>query len=210
MIKELEDSYGFLFEKELLQEISEIATFVEVKAGDIIIDYGQNLKGMPLLLEGAIKVLRQDEEGDELALYYLERGDTCTMTMTCCMGNKKSEIRAIAEIDTTFLSIPVQKMKDWTKSYDTWMAYVFVSYNNRFNELLASIDNLAFNNMHERLHKYLKDQVLIKKETQLELSHQAVAYDMHTSRVVVSRLLKSLEKEGKIKLGRNKIEVIDF
>lgn len=210
MIKILEESYGFLFEKELIESIAEVATLVEVKAGEIIIDYGQNLKGMPLLLDGAIKVLRQDEEGDELALYYLERGDTCTMTMTCCLGNQQSEIRAIAETDASFLSIPVHKMKEWTKTYDSWMAYVFESYNNRFNELLSSIDNLAFNNMHERLYKYLKDQVMIKKTTHLDLSHQSIAYDMHTSRVVVSRLLKSLEKEGRIKLGRNKIDVLEF
>lgn len=165
---------------------------------------------MPLLLEGAIKILRQDNDGDELALCYLERGDTCTMTMTCCMGQQKSEIKAIAETDTSFLFIPVAKMREWTKTYDTWMAYVFESYNNRFNELLESIDNLAFHNMDERLLKFLKDQVMIKKTTSLELSHQDIANDMHTSRVVVSRLLKSLEKKAIIKLGRNKIEVLNY
>ena len=183
---------------------------VNCKAGEVIIDYEQNLRGMPLILEGAIKVLRQDPEGDELALYYLEKGDVCAMTMTCCMGQKKSTIRAVAEIDTSFLNIPVQKMKAWTKQYDTWMAYVFESYNNRFNEFLTSIDNLAFSNMHERILKYLKDLVIINKTTLLNVSHQSIAYDMHTSRVVVSRLLKGLEKEGVIKLGRNKIEILKF
>lgn len=211
MIKsQLEESYGFIFEPDLITEITEVASLMNSQQGEVIIDYGQNLRGMPLLIDGAIKILRQDEDGDELALYYLEKGDTCTMTMTCCMGQKQSEIRAIAEVDTTFLSIPVIKMKEWLKKYDSWMAYVFESYNNRFNELLSSIDNLAFSNMHERLHKYLKDQVMIKKTTLLDTSHQSIAYDMHTSRVVISRLLKSLEKENLIKLGRNKIEVLAF
>lgn len=210
MKNEVLDSYGYIFEKELIDEILEVSSTHNAKQGDIIINYGQNLKGIPLLIEGAIKILREDKNGDELALYYLEKGDTCSMTMTCCVGQKQSEIRAIAEVDTTFLSIPVIKMKEWTKKYDTWMSYVFESYNNRFNELLSSIDNLAFNNMHERLYKYLKDQVMIKKTTLLDISHQNIAYDMHTSRVVVSRLLKSLEKENLIKLGRNKIEVIEF
>ena len=114
------------------------------------------------------------------------------------------------ETDTTFISVPVQKMKDWMKKYDSWMAFVFESYNNRFNELLDSIDSLAFHNMHERLHKYLKNKTLVTKSTELNLSHQDIAYDMNTSRVVVSRLLKSLENENLIKLGRNRIQVLDF
>jgi len=202
------ESYGFLFEKSLIKEILEIGSYQEVKAGDIIIDYDQNVKSMPLLIEGAIKVLRQDDDGDELALYYLEKGDTCTMTMTCCMEQKQSEIKAIAETDTSFITIPVVKMKEWIKEYNSWMTFVFESYKNRFDELLTSIDNLAFYNMDERLQKYLKDQVLIKKTTQLELSHQDIAYDMHTSRAVISRLLKKLEKEDRIKLGRNRIEIL--
>ncbi len=206
----LQANYGFIFEKELLQEIAEVGKFMEAKEGEVIINYQQTIKGMPLMLSGAIKISRQDNDGDELALYYLELGDTCTMTMTCCLGEQKSSIKAIAETDVTFLLVPVQKMKEWTKKYDTWMSFVFESYNNRFNELLDTVDNLAFSNMQDRLSKYIKDQVMIRKTTVLELSHQDIAYDLHTSRVVISRLLKTLEKEGKIELGRNKIMVIEY
>lgn len=206
----LQERYGFLFEDALIEEIADVATLMEAKAGQTIIDYGQNIKGMPLMLEGAMKIMRQDTDGDELVLYYLESGDVCTMTLTCCLGQKKSEIRAAAESDATYLFVPIVKMKEWTKKYDSWMAFVFESYDSRFNELLEAIDNLAFNDLNTRLHKYLKDKVLITKTTMLELSHQEIAYDMHTSRVVVSRLLKSLEKEGVVKLGRNKIEVLHF
>jgi len=206
----LQANYGFIFEKELLQEMGEVGKLMEAKEGEVIINYQQTIKGMPLMLSGAIKISRQDNDGDELALYYLELGDTCTMTMTCCLGEQKSSIKAIAETDVTFLLVPVQKMKEWTKKYDTWMSFVFESYNNRFNELLDTVDNLAFSNMQERLSKYIKDQVMIRKTTVLELSHQDIAYDLHTSRVVISRLLKTLEKEGKIELGRNKIMVIEY
>jgi CRP/FNR family transcriptional regulator len=206
----LKERYGFLFEDALIDEISEVATLMEVPAGDTIIDYGQHIKGMPLMLEGAMKILRQDDEGDELVLYYLESGDVCTMTLTCCLGQKKSEIKAVAEKDSTYLYVPIGKMKEWIQKYDSWMAFVFESYDSRFNELLEAIDNLAFNDLNTRLHKYLKDKVMISKSTVLDLSHQEIAYDMHTSRVVVSRLLKSLEKEALVKLGRNKIEVLHF
>lgn len=210
MRTELEEGYGFIFEKELLDEITEVGSLHKIKQGEVIIEHGQNLKGMPLLLEGAIKISRKDNDGDELALYYLERGDSCTMTMTCCMGQQKSEIKAVAETDVKFISVPVGKMKEWTKKYSSWMAFVFESYNNRFNEMLEAIDNLAFHNMHDRLFKYLKDQVLIRKTTVLELSHQNIAYDLHSSRVVISRLLKGLENEGLIELGRNKIMVLEY
>jgi CRP/FNR family transcriptional regulator len=210
MKRKLEESYGFLFEADLIDEIVSVGSLKKFKHGDVIIDYDNNVKSMPLLINGAIKILRQDNQGNELALYYLERGDTCTMTMTCCLGQKKSEIRAIAETDVELIILPVENMKTWTKTYDSWMSFVFKSYNSRFNEMLESIDNLAFNNMHERLHKYLKDQVLIKKTTELTISHQDIAYDMHTSRVVISRLLKSLEKEQKLVLGRNKISILKF
>ena len=165
---------------------------------------------MPLLLDGAIKILRKDNDGDELALYFLEIGDSCTMTMNCCMGQQTSKIKAVAETDAKFVTVPAIQMKEWMKKYQSWMAFVFESYNNRFNEMLEAIDNLAFSNMNDRLYKYLKDQVLIRKATKLQLSHQDIAYDLNTSRVVISRLLKSLENDGFIELGRNNITVIEY
>lgn len=210
MKEEITEGYGFLFEKELIEEIVAVGELVEIKQGETIIEYENYLKSMPLLLEGAIKIMRPDKNGDELALYYLEKGDTCSMSMSCCLGQQKSEIRAIAETDVVFVRIPVQKMKEWVRKYDSWMAFVFDSYKNRFEEMLHAIDGLAFKNMHERLLSYLKDQVMIRKTTAIQISHQDIAYDLNTSRVVISRLLKSFENEGKIELGRNKIMLLEF
>jgi len=210
MKSDIQDIYGFMFESELIDEIVEMGKLHHVKEGEVIIDYGQNLKGMPLLLDGAIKILRKDNDGDELALYFLEIGDSCTMTMNCCMGQQTSKIKAVAETEAKFVTVPAIQMKEWMKKYQSWMAFVFESYNNRFNEMLEAIDNLAFSNMNDRLYKYLKDQVLIRKATKLQLSHQDIAYDLNTSRVVISRLLKSLENDGFIELGRNNITVIEY
>ena len=206
----LKQEYGYLFEDELIRDIGNTGQLYKIPEGATIIEYGQNLRRIPLILNGAIKILRVDAMGDELLIYYLEKGETCTMTMTCCIGQKKSEIKAVAETEVEFISVPVEKMKDWTKKYESWMAFVFDSYNNRFDEMMQSIDSLAFGNMHDRLVKYLKDQVMIRKTTTLDHSHQDIAYDLHTSRVVISRLLKNLEREGIIKLGRNKISVLNF
>ncbi len=206
----LQENYGYLFEEGLINEILTLGRIQELKHGDTIIDYGQQVRNMPLLLNGAIKIMRQDSEGEELLLYFLESGDTCTMTMTCCMGNTRSEIRAVAENDSTLILLPVEKMAEWMKNYPGWMSFVFESYNNRFKELLEAIDSLAFSNMHDRIHRYLKDKVLVAKSTELDVTHQEIANDLHSSRVVISRLLKGMELEGKIKISRNKLEVLEF
>ncbi|MCB7479856.1 Crp/Fnr family transcriptional regulator [Christiangramia sediminis] len=210
MRTELEEAYGFLFEKELIEEIAKSGTLKTVTAGDTIIEIGDYLTGMPLLLKGAIKILREDNDGDELLLYFIERGDTCAMTLSCCLGQTKSEIRAVAETDTSFIMIPIAKMEEWTVKYKTWRNFVFESYHTRLSEMLDTIDTIAFLNMDERLMKYLQDKVKVNGNENIHSTHQEIAYDLHTSRVVVSRLLKKLENEGKISLKRNHITVIDL
>lgn len=206
----LKEAYGYIFEEELLNEIENIAIYKEFKADDNLIEIGDYIKSMPLLLHGAIKILREDENGDELLLYFLERGDTCAMTLTCCMGKSKSKIRAVAENNGAMLMIPIEKMEEWLTQFKTWRNFVFESYNIRLNEMLEAIDTLAFMNLDERLYKYLTDKAKVIGKTEILNTHQQIAYDMHTSRVVVSRLLKSLELQGKIKLHRNKIEILEF
>ncbi|MFD2907160.1 Crp/Fnr family transcriptional regulator [Flavobacterium ardleyense] len=206
----LSESYGYIFEEALIEEIVKVASYREFKADDFLIEIGDYIKTMPLLLKGAIKILREDENGDELLLYFLERGDTCAMTLTCCMGQSKSRIRAIAETDGALLMIPVEKMEDWLTKYKTWRNFVFDSYNVRLMEMLEAIDTLAFMNLDERLYKYLTDKAKVLGNTEINNTHQEIAYEMHTSRVVISRLLKALELKGKIKLHRNKIEILQF
>ena len=206
----LDQAYSYIFEEALLDEIAKVAFYKEFKADDYLIEIGDYIKTMPLLLTGAIKILREDENGDELLLYFLERGDTCAMTLTCCMGQSKSRIRAIAETDGAMLMIPVEKMEEWLTKYKTWRNFVFDSYNVRLNEMLEAIDTLAFMNLDERLYKYLTDKAKVIGDTEIKNTHQEIAYEMHTSRVVISRLLKALELKGKIKLHRNKIEILQF
>jgi len=210
MKESIKEAYGFLFEDSLLQEIGSIGVLKTFKKNETIIDIGDSLRSMPLLLNGAIKVLREDNQGDELILYFLERGDTCAMTLTCCIGNAKSEIRAIAESDTELIMIPVQKMEEWTSKYTSWRHFVFQSYQDRLSEMLDTVDTIAFMKMDERIMKYLRDKAKINRDIKLIVTHQQIAYDLHTSRVVVSRILKKLELDHKIKLHRNTIEVIDL
>ncbi|WCM42942.1 Crp/Fnr family transcriptional regulator [Flavobacterium sp. CBA20B-1] len=204
----IKETYGNVFEKDLLDEIVSVAQLVEFNEGDVLIDIGKYIKTMPLLIRGAIKIMREDFDTGELLLYFIEKGDTCSMTLNCCLGDKKSEIRAVAENNGMVAMIPVNKMEEWLAKYKSWRAYVFESYNNRFNEMLAAIDNIAFMNMNERLLNYLHEKSKINQSNIISKTHQEIAYELNSSRVVVSRLLKALENEGHIKLNRNTIELI--
>ncbi|WP_147678736.1 Crp/Fnr family transcriptional regulator [Algibacter pacificus] len=208
MITELRDSYGHVFEEKLLEEISKIGVYKEIPEGFKLLEIGDYIKSMPLLMSGAIKILREDHDGDELLLYYLERGETCSMTMTCCLGHKQSEIRAVAETDTKLIMVPVGKMEDWTSKYESWRNFVLESYHNRINELLTTLDGIAFFQLDERLVQYLKKKAEINNDNIIKYTHQEIAYDLHTSRVVISRLLKKLEQLGKIELHRNYLKLI--
>lgn len=208
-VKELLDlHYGYLFETALLEEIASAGKYKVIRKGDKLMEIGQHISEMPLLFSGAIKVLREDEEGEELLLYFIEKGDTCAMSFSCCMGTGRSDIRAIAETDSELLLLPVDKMDQWMVKYSSWRAFILDSYHTRLSELMETVDTLAFMKMDERLMKYLKDRAMVTQNDVITTTHLSVANDLHTSRVVVSRILKSLEKAGKIELGRSSIKVL--
>ena len=210
MIEQIKESYGFLFEDELIAEIAKVGLFKSLKRGEKLMEIGSYIKHMPLLFKGSVKIVREDNDGNELLLYFLEKGDTCAFSLTCCMGDKKSEIKAIIVEDAEMVLIPVQKMEEWLCKYQTWKNFVFESYNLRLEEMLETIDTLAFMKMDQRLFKFLTDKVKLIGSTNIENTHQEIAYNLNTSRVVISRLLKQLENEKKIKLHRNRIEVLEF
>jgi CRP/FNR family transcriptional regulator len=210
MLEEIKRNYGHIFEEELLQEINDIAIIKTVNAGDELIRTGQYLSAMPLLIDGVIKVMREDEDGFELMLYYLEKGETCAMTLSCCTGSAVSEIRAIAETESRLLMIPIEKMEEWLGKYKSWRNFIFDSYHERLMEMVSTIDTIAFKKMDERLLEYLRNKSKHYHDSEIKVTHQDIAFDLHTSRVVVSRLLKQLEKTNRIKLNRNSIKLIDI
>ncbi len=144
IIPELEQQYDYLLEKELLIEISKIGVIKEVSEGVELMRVGQYIKSMPLLLNGVIKILRNDEDGEELLLYFLEKGDTCAMTLNCCLRDTKSEIKAVTETPTKLIMIPVEKMEQWLVRYKSWRNFVLNSYHGRLMEMLTAIDAVAF------------------------------------------------------------------
>ncbi|WP_271406919.1 Crp/Fnr family transcriptional regulator [Tenacibaculum soleae] len=210
MITKLQQHYSYLFEENLLQEIANVSIYKKFKEDDIIIDVNSYMVAIPLIISGAIKILREDKDGDELVLYYIEKGDTCAMTLSCCMGETKSKIKAVAETDVTLLMIPKNKMSEWLSKYKSWQEYILQSYHSRLNEFIDAVDSIAFLNMNDRLLKYLKDKAMVIGNDVLNVTHLQIANDLHTSRVVISRLLKALEKQSKIELRRNQIKILEL
>ena len=208
--QELRQKFGYLFDEDLIQAISNVGIIKYFNKDDIIIDIGQELNYIPLLLEGNIKIMREDDSGHDILLYVLEHGDTCAMSLICCMKKSKSKIRASADKDSKVILIPSNYMTEWFHTNESWRNFILQSYQIRFNEMLETIDTLAFMKMDERIYKYLKDQVKLNGTNNLEITHQKISDDINTSRVVVSRLLKQLEDEEKIKTGRNQIDVLEF
>lgn len=206
----LYERFQYLFEEELINEICQNGELKEFEADQILIDLGQLISHMPLIISGSVKIMTEDKEGRELLLYYLELGDTCAITLNCCSQKARSTIRALTEADSEILFIPVEKMEEWMVKYSSWRNFVLESYNVRLNEMLSAIDNLAFHNMEERLYKYLRDKAMIGKSADISVTHLQIANDLNSSRVVVSRLMKKLEIDNKIIQHRNWVELLEF
>lgn len=206
----LEERFASIFEPALINEICESGVVRTFTAEDVILDIGDTISMMPLVLSGSIKVMIEDEAGDELVLYYLEIGETCAVTLNCCTTTSKSGVKAIAETNTEVLMVPVDKMDRWMVGFQSWRAYVLNSYNERFNEMVQAIDLIVFHSLEERLRKYLNDKAWMAKTPSLQISHQDIANDLHASRVAVSRLMKKLELDNYIQQHRGRIVVSAF
>ncbi len=193
----------------LLTEIAKHGNIHEYDSGQTLIEPGQTLRLVPIVLEGSVKVMRTDEEGHDLFLYYIDAGETCAVTLTCCTTANRSDIKAVAEEKTKIIAVPVRKHEEWSNQYRQWKDFVAMTYQKRFQEMLRAIDDVAFKRMDERLLKYLIVKSKQLKSLEFSMTHQEIASELGTSREVVSRLLKQLEKRKLVELGRNKIYVRD-
>ncbi|MGL5111002.1 MAG: Crp/Fnr family transcriptional regulator [Flavobacterium sp.] len=196
------------FSVPLLEAIDRQATAQFTSAGTVIMRKGQYIKNTMLLISGKIKIYREDEEGGEFFMYYLQPGQACALTMICATRSEKSQIMAKVVEDAELLSIPLSLMDQWMMEHRTWYEFVVATYRNRFEEVLDVLDSVAFRAMDERLEIYLGRQVASCGCKDLKSSHQEIALDLNTSREVISRLLKKMEQRGLVKLHRNHIEVL--
>lgn len=194
-------------ETELVQEIIDNASVKQIKAGETLLRVNQTIRSTILLIDGLIKLYREDNGGKEFFIYHLSPGQACSLSMVCAAKHETSEILAKALTDATILTIPIEYMDQWMTKYKTWYQFVITSYRERFEELLKTVDAIAFSNMDERLEHYLKKQVA-QLGNNLKITHQEIASDLNSSREVISRLLKKMEAKEWLVIHRNSIEWI--
>lgn len=191
--------------RERLAEVGMIKTFAE---GEVILNENAYIKAIPIVTKGAIKVLRTDEENREILLYYINPGESCIMSFLGGLHHDTSKVKAIAEEETEVLFIPIDKVHVFIKEFPQWLDYIFRLYHKRFEELLEVVNSVAFKKLDERLFDSIKRKCELAKSNTLHVTHEQLANELGTARVVVSRLLKQMEDDGLVKLGRNKILLV--
>jgi CRP/FNR family transcriptional regulator len=196
------------FSNILVQEINESAIDQFFESGHVIMRTGQYIKNTVLVLSGRIKIYREDQDGGEFFMYYLQPGQACAISMICATKNEQSQIMAKVVEDAELVMIPLQLMDKWMMQHRSWYEFVIDTYRSRFEEVLEVVDSIAFKAMDERLEFYLKRHKDACGCNDLKLSHQEIATELNTSREVISRLLKKLEQRGVLKLHRNNIELL--
>jgi CRP/FNR family transcriptional regulator len=204
----VQEVLGGTFEYPLLQELAQFGQYKLAPVGSYLIRPGEYIRSVPIILRGSVKIMRPDQEGREALLYYLGGLDACAMSLTCCLGSRQSEITAVVEEETEMMAIPVGKVDEWLCRFPTWKQFVFQTYQKRFDNLLATIDEVIFHKLDERLLTYLRKKAASCQCSTLSVTHEEIAQELVTSREVISRLLKQLEKTGQLKLMRNKIAML--
>lgn len=194
---------------EILKKLSAYGIAKTFSEGDIILNENAYIKEIPIVTSGSIRVMRTDEDGREILLYYIEAGESCIMSFLGGMHHDTSKVKAVAEEETEILFIPIDKVSLLIKEYPEWLDYIFRLYHKRFEELLDVVNAVAFKKMDERLLNFIKKKSELTKSHTLYVTHEQLANELGTARVVVSRLLKQLEDEKLVKLGRNKISLLD-
>lgn len=193
---------------ELVEKLYQYGITKTYHEGDIILDENSSIRSIPIVMKGMMKVIRTEEDGREILLYYIKAGESCIMSFLGGMHNEKSIVKAEVEEDTEILFLPIDKVSLFIKEYPEWLDYIFRLYHKRFEELLDIINAIAFKKVDERLLNLLQKKSELSNSSTIIITHEQLANELGTARVVVSRLLKQLEEEGKLKLGRNKIQLL--
>jgi CRP/FNR family transcriptional regulator len=207
-LEEVKKLFPGISHPSLLQEMAEQGKLMTFSAGDIIIDQGMAIPFIPMLIQGTIKVSRQDDDGHELLLYYLNPGETCATSLTCCISGLKSEVQALAEEDVVVMAFPSHLPDEWMMRYPEWKNLIMMTFRRRFDDLIRTINDIAFKKLDDRLTDYLKERAAKRGAPEIQVSHQDIATDLNSSREVISRLLKHMEREGKLALGRNRVTLL--
>jgi CRP/FNR family transcriptional regulator, anaerobic regulatory protein len=203
------DNTSFLTQSPQIREkLLEYGISKHFKEGDIILNENASIQAIPIVVSGSIRVMGTDEDSREILLYYIQAGETCIMSFLGGLHHDTSKVKAIAEEEVEVLFIGVEKIKLLIKDYPDWLNYIFRLYHKRFEELLNVVNDVAFKKMDERMLNFIHKKCALAHSKIIHITHEQLANELGTARVVVSRLLKQMEQEGLVKLGRNYISLV--
>lgn len=200
-----EKSLKVLQDSKLIEELKSFSQVMHMPPDAVVLQEHDFIRYLPFLLQGSIKVMGNDDNGNEILLYYLHPGETCIMSVLGALNNERSKVRALVEDEAEILFIPIEKSKYLVSQYPAWSEFIFRLYHKRFEELLRVVNTIAFKKIDERLEEFLQNKSAMTKSKEIIITHQQIADELGTAREVISRLLKQMEKDGKLSLGRNKI-----
>lgn len=209
-VRQYLDKFFPMLEKELRDQMEKNAVLKTYEAGDLLLEKGHYFRSTYLVVEGAVQMYREDDEGNEFLVYLITAGEACALSMICALKHEKSAFRARAIENTTVIAVPLDEMDRWMQNYKSWYYFVLESYRSRMDNLLEVIDQVIFRSMDERLEFYLKNKVKKLGNNTLHITHQQIANDLNSSREVISRLVKKMENKGLIRTERNVIELLSF
>jgi CRP/FNR family transcriptional regulator len=205
---ELDEIIEFQASPQMISKILELSVHKTFEEGEVILQENAHIRSIPIVTSGSIRVMRSEGDEKEILLYYIKAGESCIMSFLGGLHNDTSKVRAVAEETTDILFVPVTKVKELIREYPEWLDYIFRLYHQRFEELLEVVNAVAFKKMDERLMLFLEKKADISQNKILSVTHEQLAAELGTARVVVSRLLKQMEVEGLVKLGRNRITLL--
>jgi CRP/FNR family transcriptional regulator len=204
----LENIIDFKFSSEIREKLYSYGIRKQFQEGDVILNENAHIRSIPIVVNGHVRVIKTDDDGKEILLYYIEPGESCIMSFLGGIHHDTSKLKAVAEKDSEVLFVPVDKVTEFIREYPEWLNYIFRMYHKRFEELLDVVNAIAFKKMDERLLDFIKKKCELMKNKTLTVTHEQIANELGTARVVVSRLLKQMEDEGLVELGRNKITLV--
>ncbi|WP_343748333.1 Crp/Fnr family transcriptional regulator [Fluviicola sp.] len=207
-MENLEQIDAFKTSPELVQKLQQYSIAKTYRAGEVILNEHAHIRSIPIVIKGTLKVIRTEEDGREILLYYIKAGESCIMSFLGGMHNETSKVKAEVEEDAEILFLPVEKVSLFIKEYPQWLDYIFRLYHKRFEELLEIVNAIAFKKVDERLLNLLNKKAELTGSKLVQITHEQLANELGTARVVVSRLLKQLEENGVVQLGRNKITLV--
>ena len=197
-----------IFHSDLVKEIEDSGNLKQFSAGDVIVNMDSYIKHIPVVISGSMKVIRTEEDGREILLYYLTPGESCIVSILAGMKNETSKIKAIVEEDAEIMLIPADKAKEWVRKYPEWTDFIFNLYQKRFEELLEVVNSVAFQKIDTRLLHLIKQKTQLYQSKEISVTHQQLADELGITREATSRVLKQMEKENLLILSRNKIELL--